>query len=272
MRLAVLLLGGALTTGCSEAVSPRVSIPMVPIDDGAATASYRERDEEADTRELDALGTWSQDDEYGEVWTPNDETFVPYESDGSWVQIGDETTFVSDATWTLPTYARGRWFRRRGQNGGHDRWCWARKGMPAPITPPDVGTRALQPDSLAIADQKNVAARTLAHENAARMSETALLEHGSWSASHEASSLPELHGGEHVTHLAFEHAEPTAAEHAAHGNLAYAERGGFAHGSSGFGHHDSFGGGHSSGGHSSSSHSSGGGHGGGGHGHGGHGR
>lgn len=161
---------------------------MVPIDDATI-----DKDKDA-TRELDALGTWSDDPTYGEVWTPNDESYVPYETDGQWVSLDDETTFVSDVTWALPTYSNGRWFSDTTPKG--PRWRWAAHGKPTTIVPVDVVT--LSPNVLRVLDLTNVAARARAQENVARMNEPAFLAmHGS---PHPADVAHETHhfGSTHV--------------------------------------------------------------------------
>jgi hypothetical protein len=163
MRRIFLLLGCVIVTGCG-ASAPRVAVPMVPM---------HEESERETTRELDALGTWSDEATHGLVWMPNDASFVPYETDGQWVTLGDGATFVSDVSWALPTYSRGRWFSRETPAG--QRWCWAAHGTPAPIVPADVETRAISPNELRVVDLANVAVRTRAIENAARMSEPNLL-------------------------------------------------------------------------------------------------
>lgn len=189
-RILLLLLGCVLVTGCAEAVSPRAAVPMTAIDDGTT--------EKETTGELDAFGTWSDDPTYGQVWTPNDDSFVPYETGGEWVMLGDETTFVSDVAWVQPTYKRGRWIARPTVDG--TRWSWAPHGRPTTVMPAaDVATRAFRPDPLRVLDVANVESRLRAEENAARMSEPRLLAmHGS---SHFADAAHESHpfGNAHVT-------------------------------------------------------------------------
>ena len=167
--------------------------------------------EDESTSELDALGTWSDDPDYGRVWTPNDDSFVPYETGGQWVMLGDETTFVSDVAWAQPTYKRGRWIARPTVGG--KRWFWTPRGRPTNIVPLDVGSRALSPNPLRVLDVANVASRTRAEENAARMSEPRLLAmHGT---SHFADVAHESHafGSAHVSSNASSHVSSHVSSH-----------------------------------------------------------
>jgi hypothetical protein len=192
MRRVFLLLGCLLVNGCA-ATSSHVAIPMAAID--APT-------ERETTHELDALGTWSLDPEYGDVWTPNDASYVPYETNGEWIGLGDELTFVSDADWALPTYVRGRWFSRTTQAG--PRWSWASHAKPVAIVPTDVTSRLIQPDPLRLADRAHVE-RALAADNDARTSESSLVAmHGSSHLSHAGGAhigSSHFSGGHHGGHM-----------------------------------------------------------------------
>ncbi len=66
---------------------------------------------------LQAWGAWSEDATYGTVWTPSNPNFVPYATDGDFVDLGGEVSWVSDVPWG-ETLHRGWWVRSR------DRWRW----------------------------------------------------------------------------------------------------------------------------------------------------
>ncbi len=61
--------------------------------------------------ELDPYGTWMEHRTYGYVWIPSvDRGFVPYSTNGYWVQTEYGNTWVSDYTWGWAPFHYGRWF------------------------------------------------------------------------------------------------------------------------------------------------------------------
>jgi hypothetical protein len=61
--------------------------------------------------ELDPYGTWMEHRTYGYVWMPSvDRGFVPYSTNGYWVQTEYGNTWVSDYSWGWAPFHYGRWF------------------------------------------------------------------------------------------------------------------------------------------------------------------
>ncbi|HTF17727.1 MAG TPA: DUF6600 domain-containing protein [Chryseolinea sp.] len=61
--------------------------------------------------ELQPYGTWVDHGRYGYVWMPNEGSdFVPYGSNGYWVQTGYGNTWVSNYSWGWAPFHYGRWF------------------------------------------------------------------------------------------------------------------------------------------------------------------
>lgn len=61
--------------------------------------------------ELDPYGTWMEHRNYGYVWIPSvDRGFVPYSTNGYWVQTEYGNTWVSDYAWGWAPFHYGRWF------------------------------------------------------------------------------------------------------------------------------------------------------------------
>jgi FecR protein len=76
-------------------------------------------------QDLDAYGRWSNDPEYGYVWSPTGEPagWAPYQQ-GQWVWTGAYGwTWVSYDPWGWAPYHYGRWFYR--PTG----WCWYPGGL-----------------------------------------------------------------------------------------------------------------------------------------------
>ncbi len=72
------------------------------------------------SEDLDANGTWSTDDEYGNVWTPTRVSvdWSPYRY-GRWVWVSPwGWTWIDDAPWGYAPFHYGRWAHVR------NRWCW----------------------------------------------------------------------------------------------------------------------------------------------------
>jgi len=62
--------------------------------------------------ELQPYGTWIDHGRYGYVWMPNEGSdFVPYGSNGYWVQTGYGNTWVSNYSWGWAPFHYGRWLR-----------------------------------------------------------------------------------------------------------------------------------------------------------------
>lgn len=161
MKWALAFLGVA-ATGCVANIEHVVAIDarVDRCDDASALASIE--------RGLSDYGTWSEDDTYGTIWTPNDEAFVPYATDGRFADVGGDLVWTSDVAWGT-TLHHGRWVRCKerwrwvpgSEYGGAwvtvrhegDRTSWApmpptriwRHGVSVPITAPDapvVGSRS----------------------------------------------------------------------------------------------------------------------------------
>jgi hypothetical protein len=61
--------------------------------------------------ELQPHGTWIAYENYGYVWRPNvDRDFVPYATDGYWINTEYGNTWVSDYGWGWAPFHYGRWF------------------------------------------------------------------------------------------------------------------------------------------------------------------
>lgn len=61
--------------------------------------------------ELAPYGTWMQHNQYGNVWLPSvDQGFVPYGTNGYWVNTAYGNTWVSDYSWGWAPFHYGRWF------------------------------------------------------------------------------------------------------------------------------------------------------------------
>lgn len=89
-------------------------------EDNSASANYVSRDT-VGYSDLDNNGTWSEQPDYGAVWTPNDvgPDWAPY-SDGAWNWVGPwGWTWVGYEPWGFAPYHYGRW-NRFGWGWG---WC-----------------------------------------------------------------------------------------------------------------------------------------------------
>lgn len=61
--------------------------------------------------ELQPYGTWMDHGQYGYVWIPRvDAGFVPYASNGYWINTQYGNTWVSDYDWGWAPFHYGRWF------------------------------------------------------------------------------------------------------------------------------------------------------------------
>ena len=61
--------------------------------------------------ELQPYGTWMDHGQYGYVWMPRVETgFVPYGTNGYWINTEYGNTWVSDYDWGWAPFHYGRWF------------------------------------------------------------------------------------------------------------------------------------------------------------------
>ena len=72
--------------------------------------------------DLDADGSWMNDPQYGQVWSPNDvpANWAPYQ-DGSWTwEDGYGWTWVGYEPWGWAPYHYGRWY----YSAAYSRWCW----------------------------------------------------------------------------------------------------------------------------------------------------
>ncbi len=89
-------------------------------EDNSQSANYVSRDT-VGYSDLDNNGTWSEQPDYGPVWTPNDvgPDWAPY-SDGAWNWVGPwGWTWVGYEPWGFAPYHYGRW-NRFGWGWG---WC-----------------------------------------------------------------------------------------------------------------------------------------------------
>ncbi len=61
--------------------------------------------------ELQPYGTWMHHGQYGYVWMPSvDRSFVPYGTNGYWINTEYGNTWVSDYSWGWAPFHYGRWF------------------------------------------------------------------------------------------------------------------------------------------------------------------
>jgi len=93
-------------------------------EDNSTSSRYVNRDV-VGYSDLDDYGTWKQDPEYGNVWTPNNVSpdWAPY-SNGYWSYVGPwGWTWVDYAPWGFAPFHYGRWVYA----GGY--WGWA----PGPV-------------------------------------------------------------------------------------------------------------------------------------------
>jgi hypothetical protein len=85
-----------------------------------ASAQYVPRDETDGVEDLDQYGSWSDDQDYGPVWTPTVVVvgWAPY-CFGHWVWVDPwGWTWIDDAPWGFAPFHYGRWaFRRKA-------WVW----------------------------------------------------------------------------------------------------------------------------------------------------
>ncbi|TNF35014.1 MAG: hypothetical protein EP329_06680, partial [Deltaproteobacteria bacterium] len=101
----------------SEAVDDGAAVEDgVVADDGAYEAGEDVASVDVFYDALDEDGVWQQDDEYGYVFAPYADDYVPY-SDGYWAETEYGTTWVATDSigWAVCHY--GRWIYR-------DRWLW----------------------------------------------------------------------------------------------------------------------------------------------------
>jgi hypothetical protein len=93
-------------------------------EDNSASSKYVNRDT-VGYSDLDDYGTWKQDDQYGNVWTPNNvgPDWAPY-SNGNWAYVAPwGWSWVGYEPWGFAPYHYGRWVYAGGG------WGWA----PGPI-------------------------------------------------------------------------------------------------------------------------------------------
>jgi hypothetical protein len=85
-----------------------------------ASAQYVPSTEMTGVEDLDQYGSWSNDPDYGPVWTPTEVVagWAPYSS-GCWTWVDPwGWTWIDDAPWGFAPFHYGRWaFRNNG-------WCW----------------------------------------------------------------------------------------------------------------------------------------------------
>ncbi len=89
-------------------------------EDQSQSAQYVSRDMTG-YEDLDRNGQWSDDPEYGHVWTPTtvEADWAPYRY-GRWVWVEPYGwTWIDDAPWGFAPFHYGRWAYAR------DRWVWA---------------------------------------------------------------------------------------------------------------------------------------------------
>jgi hypothetical protein len=58
---------------------------------------------------LMAYGRWVDHPNYGQVWIPDEQGFVPYRTNGHWAYTEDGWTWVSDYDWGWAPFHYGRW-------------------------------------------------------------------------------------------------------------------------------------------------------------------
>lgn len=76
--------------------------------------------------ELDGYGSWSDDADYGAVWTPYEVGVIPFVTDGRWVNVGpSDRVWLANSDWGAATTHHGRWVATPtvGANGV-TRWRW----------------------------------------------------------------------------------------------------------------------------------------------------
>ena len=79
--------------------------------------------------ELSQYGSWSQTQDYGQVWYPNDvpSGWAPYR-DGHWAYVSPwGWTWVDNASWGFAPFHYGRWVQVQ------DRWAWIAGAPDAPV-------------------------------------------------------------------------------------------------------------------------------------------
>lgn len=97
---------------------PQPSVQDNQFDDqGASVDEQQDVDFNAFYDALSPYGTWENDPEYGEVWSSNDPSFVPYYTNGNWAYSDAGWAWVSDYSWGWAPFHYGRWAFR-----GH--WIW----------------------------------------------------------------------------------------------------------------------------------------------------
>jgi hypothetical protein len=120
------------TAGCGnlyEMVPVRVPVAQTAVTSDTDQSDSDPRALTAFVTQLEGYGSWSDDDEYGTVWTPNDVDFVPYVSDGRWASLDDDigdgadAVWLADTTWGAATCHHGRWISKPGV-GAARRWHW----------------------------------------------------------------------------------------------------------------------------------------------------
>ncbi len=106
------------------AVAAPTDIPDVPSVPGQRV------DAETIRRALSGYGTWDRDDVYGAIWYPAPGAiatdFVPYGTQGHWVQTDAGWYWQSDLRWGWLTFHYGRWVMVR------ETWAWVPGRMFAP--------------------------------------------------------------------------------------------------------------------------------------------
>ena len=100
----------AFAVGCAPHEATRMA--SAPPADGEAQALVMW------DAELAGYGTWSDDETYGTVWTPDDAAFVPYATSGHFDDVSGPLVWVSTLPWGAATLHHGRWVR------SDDRWRW----------------------------------------------------------------------------------------------------------------------------------------------------
>ncbi len=68
---------------------------------------------------LSPYGNWVNYGSYGYAWTPNDQGFRPYSSNGHWVYTSYGWTWASDYNWGWAPFHYGRWVYDNGYG-----WMW----------------------------------------------------------------------------------------------------------------------------------------------------
>ncbi|WP_147120822.1 DUF6600 domain-containing protein, partial [Sphingobacterium mizutaii] len=86
----------------------------------ASAQGYDDVDFDVFHEELDPYGDWDHDDEYGDVWYPDeDDDFRPYGTNGYWTMTEYGNTWVSNYDWGWAPFHYGRWIHRP-----HRGWAW----------------------------------------------------------------------------------------------------------------------------------------------------